>query len=168
MKVLILLHSVAFCCISAMGGARPRCRGRTHHREHGGRRGGIGGSRDFVTFWDILGHFPMRDAPSPYLSPGGGEIVGDSRRGGRLRGGFGPRGRRGRPSEGVEQLSFGDCHVSSVVIERPCGQPSCVSAGSHALCLRRMATYLSRAFFRCLETPFLSRNAVCSRMSPVE
>ena len=32
----------------------------------------------------------------------------------------------GRPAEGVEQLSFGDRHVSRVAIERPGGQPSCV------------------------------------------
>ena len=32
----------------------------------------------------------------------------------------------GRPAEGVEQLSFGEGHVSSVTIERPGGQPPCV------------------------------------------
>ena len=35
----------------------------------------------------------------------------------------------GRPAEGVEQLSFGDCHVSSVTIVRPGMQPACVSVG---------------------------------------
>ena len=30
-----------------------------------------------------------------------------------------------RPAEGVEQLSFGDCHASSVTIECLGGQPSC-------------------------------------------
>ena len=32
----------------------------------------------------------------------------------------------GRPAEGVEQLSVEEGHVSSVTIERPGGQPSCV------------------------------------------